>query len=86
MEERNYDELISDILIHLATLDEQLRKADTRMDLSVKRIVKLENCVEFLAKKQDSALIAFQEFIAMQSKLNKYFLDYIEKNPNQVRQ
>ena len=81
MEERNYDELISDILIHLSTLDEQLRKADTRMDLSVKRIVKLENRVDFLTKKQDTAIIAFQEFISMQSKLNKYFLDYIEKNP-----
>lgn len=73
MEERNYDELISDILIHLSTLDEQLRKADTRIDLSVKRIVKLENRVEFLAKKQDTAIMAFQEFISMQSKLNKYF-------------
>ena len=81
MDERNYDELISDILIHLATLDEQLRKADARMDLTVKRIVKLENQVEFLSKKQDTSTIAFQEFISMQSKLNKYFLDYMEKNP-----
>ena len=79
--ERNYDEVIAEILIHLDQLEDQLEKVESRMDLTVKRISKVESRLEFLSKKQDISTMAFQDFISMQSKLNKYFLDYIEKIP-----
>lgn len=41
----------------------------------------LEKRLELIVKKQDQSVGAFQEFVGMQSKLNKYFLNYIEKNP-----
>lgn len=77
----NYDEILSDILIQLDTIERRMTKSDKRMDLTVKRMVMLENKMEMLMKKQDSTILALQEFIAMQSKLNAYFLDYIDKNP-----
>lgn len=79
--ERNYDELISDILIQLDAIERRMTKSNKRMDLTIKRIVMLDNRVDMLTRKQDHSIIAFQEFIAMQSKLNKYFLEYIERNP-----
>lgn len=81
MDKNNYDEILSDILIQLDTIERRMTKSDKRMDLTVKRIVMLENKMEMLMKKQDSSILALQEFIAMQSKLNAYFLDYIDKNP-----
>jgi hypothetical protein len=79
--DRNYDEIISDILIQLDTIERRMTKSNTRMDLTIKRIVMLENRIDMLTKKQDHSIIALQEFIAMQSKLNRYFLEYMERNP-----
>ena len=79
--DRNYDEVISDILIQLDAIEKRMAKADKRMDLTIRRIVMIEKRIDMVTKKQDHSIVAFQEFIGMQSKLNKYFLDHIEKNP-----
>ncbi len=79
--DKNYDEVLSDILIQLDAIERRMAKSDTRMNLTVKRIVMIENKIEMILKKQDHSIMALQEFIAMQSKLNKYFLNYMEKNP-----
>ena len=79
--ERNYDELISDILIQLDVIERRMEKVDTRLNLTIKRIVRIESQIESMSKKQDQPFIAFQKFTAMQSNLNKYFLDYMDKNP-----
>ena len=79
--ERNYDELISDILIQLDVIERRMEKVDTRLNLTIKRVVRIESQIESMSKKQDQSFIALQKFTAMQSKLNKYFLDYMDKNP-----
>jgi hypothetical protein len=35
--ERNYDEVISDMLIQLDAIERRMAKADKRMDLTIKR-------------------------------------------------
>jgi hypothetical protein len=51
------------------------------MCLQLKEWFKLENRLEFLHNKVDSLKIAFDEYIAFQSRLNSTFLDYINRNP-----
>jgi chromosome segregation ATPase len=44
--ERNYDEVISDMLIQLARMETRMVKADKRMDLTIRRMVKAEERLE----------------------------------------
>ena len=85
--DRNYDEVIADMLIqldkHAALLEKietRLDKADKRMDLAIKRLVKSENRMEVFDKRLEQSLIDQREFSETQSKLNKFFLDYIERS------
>jgi hypothetical protein len=80
--DKNYDEVLSDILIQLDAIERRMAPSDTRLDLTVKRLVMIENKVEMILKKQDHSMMAINEFIAMQSKLNRHFLEHIEKNPS----
>lgn len=85
--ERNYDEIISDILIELHQLhrkgieqDERNAKFDKRLDLTIKRMVKAENRMELFDKKLEQSIIELKEFRKEQNEINKYFLKEIRKN------
>jgi chromosome segregation ATPase len=92
--ERNYDEVISDMLIQLADiesrwqlLDQRLEKADKRLDLTIKRMVKAESRLEAQEKRMEAfdkklaqSIKEQREFASVQSKMNKYFLDIIKRN------
>jgi hypothetical protein len=79
--ERNYDEVIAEIVIRVSEIGDDLKTLKGRTDFSVKRITKLENQFESLTKKLDSFRVAYDEQIAFQSRLNSSFLDYINRNP-----
>ncbi len=95
--ERNYDEVISEMLIQLAQIEQSLVKENTRMEafdkrmeMTIKRMVKAEsrlegseNRMELFDQKLKRSLEDQREFSAMQSKMNEYFLDYI-KNSSQT--
>jgi hypothetical protein len=85
--ERNYDEVISDMLMQLDHIERRMAKADKRMDLTIKRMVKAElrlekgeHRMEIFDKKLEQSLKDQLEFSKTQSKMNKYFLDIIKKN------
>jgi hypothetical protein len=85
--ERNYDEVISDMLIQLDHIERRMAKADKRMDLTIKRMVKAEQRLEkgerrmeVFDKKLDQSIRNLQEFSKAQSQINKYFLGVIKKN------
>ena len=48
--ERNYDEVISEMLIELHELQEQGRKFNQRLDLTIRRMVKTEAAWRKLSK------------------------------------
>jgi predicted nucleic acid-binding Zn-ribbon protein len=92
--ERNYDEVISDMLIQLVKIESQIEnnqtfmdKMNKRMDLTIKRMVKAESHLdathkrmEAFDKKLEQSIKNQQEFSEVQSRMNKYFLSIIEKN------
>ena len=92
--ERNYDEVISDMLIQLAQIERNLEQEhsrmeafDKRMDLTIRRMVKAETRLEAAEKrmelfdqKLEKSITDQKEFSSVQSKLNKYFLDCIKNN------
>ena len=79
--DRNYDEEIAELTIQVVALQDELTDMKSKDVLTIKRVVKLENRIEFLHNKVDSFKIAFDEYIAFQSRLNSTFLDYINRNP-----
>ena len=78
--ERNHDEVISDMLIQLDHIERRMAKADKRMDLSIKRLVKGEHRMELFDRKLEQSIRDQREFSKTQSQMNKYFLDFIKKN------
>jgi hypothetical protein len=90
--ERNYDEVISDMLIQLANIEAALQRQndrmesfDTRMNLTIKRMVKVEarleqheKWVELFDKKLEQSIKDQREFSKMQSDVNRYFLKAIK--------
>src|SRR5687767_10082355 len=92
--ERNYDEVISEMLIQLAQIEQSLEKENTRMEafdkrveLTIRRMVKAEsrleaseNRMELFDKKLEQSIKDQKEFSVMQSKVNTYFMDYINHN------
>lgn len=91
--ERNYDEVIADMLIQLDQIetrrieqDARMKKFDQRMDLTIKRMVKAETRLEasekrmeLFNKKLEQSIRDQQEFSRMQSKLNEHFLKILSK-------
>ncbi len=89
--ERNYDEVIADMLIQLDGIERRMERADNRMarsdrrnDLIIKRLVKAEsrmerhdNRMELFDQKLEKSIEDQREFSAMQSELNQYFLNFI---------
>ncbi len=67
--ERNYDEIISDMLIELHQLhrkgieqDERNAKFDKRLNFTVKRMVKAENRMELFDKKLEQSIKDQREY------------------------
>lgn len=86
--ERNYDELISDVLIQLVYMEQSLalheqraRSFNKRMDLTIKRVVKLEQRLEQVEKNARNTEKVYKSFMANQDDLNHQFLNFITKNP-----
>jgi hypothetical protein len=78
--ERNYDEVISDMLIQLDNIERRMQKADRRMDLTIRRMVKAETRFELVDKKLNQSIKDQMGFSRMQSSVNEYFLDFIKKS------
>ena len=76
--ERNYDEVISDMLIQLDGIERRMTKADKRLDLSIRRLVKADSRLELVDKKLDQSIKNQKEFSKMQSQVNEYFLRFIK--------
>jgi len=87
--ERNYDEVIAEMLIELDQLyrkgiaqDERNAKFDKRLDFTIKRMAKAENRMESFDKKLEQSIKELKEFSKTQNEINKYFLKEIRKNGN----
>ncbi|MBN8577052.1 MAG: hypothetical protein J0L66_08915 [Cytophagales bacterium] len=85
--EKDYDEIISDILIQLASFElrskrehERVESLTKRMDLTVKRMVKIESRMEELLKQLNSSINTQSKFEDEQTRLNKEFVDFINRN------
>jgi hypothetical protein len=92
--ERNYDEVIADMLIQLDGIERRMEKADHRMmradkrnDLIIRRLVKAEtrmerhdNRMELFDQKLERSIEDQRNFSAMQSELNQYFLNFIRNS------
>lgn len=90
--ERNYDEVISDMLIQLAAIETALEKQndrmesfDKRMELTIRRMVKAESrldqhekSMEAFNRKLEQSIKDQREFSQMQSQMNRYFLSKIK--------
>ncbi len=87
--ERNYDEIIADMLIQLTNMEARLErdskraearfeKEGKRIDLTIKRMVKAESRLELFDRKLEQSIKSQQEFFTMQSQMNKFFLDQIK--------
>jgi hypothetical protein len=88
---RNYDEVISDMLIQLAAIEVALEKQndrmesfDKRMDLTIRRMVKAESrleqhekSMEVFNRKLEQSIKDQQEFSRMQNQMNRFFLKAI---------
>jgi hypothetical protein len=76
--ERNYDEVISDMLIQLDRIERRMQKADRRMDLTIKRMVKTETRMELFDKKLNQSIKDQMEYSRTQAAMNEYFLNFIK--------
>lgn len=100
--ERNYDEVVAEMIIQLGEIESNRRKADIRMekfdrrmDLTIRRLVKAESRLEKIDARFDAAeqrmtvfdhklelsIKKLDESLDTQRQFNKYFLNYIKKNP-----
>lgn len=92
--ERNYDEVISDMLIQLAGIEASLQKQnsrmeafDKRMDITIRRMVKAETRLEQqekrmeqFDKKLEQSIKSLRDFSQTQNKINQYFLKAIKNS------
>ena len=78
--ERNYDEVNSDMLIQLGSIERRMQKADRWMDMTIRCMVKAETRIELVDKKLSQSLKDQMEFSRMQSSVNAYFLDFIKNS------
>lgn len=84
--DREYDEVISDILIQLAAIEinndvehERLNSLTKRIDLTVKRMVKVESRMEELERQFNLIVQTQKRFIEEQNRINKEFSDFIKR-------
>ena len=84
--DREYDEVISDILIQLAAIEinndvehERLNSLTKRIDLTVKRMVKVESRMEELERQFNLMIQTQKRFIEEQNRINKEFSDFIKR-------
>jgi hypothetical protein len=85
--ERNYGEVIADMLIQLDDIGRRMERADSRMtkadkrnDLIIRRLVKTEtrmerqdNRMELFDQKLEKSIEDQRDFSAMQSEINQHF-------------
>jgi vacuolar-type H+-ATPase subunit E/Vma4 len=87
--ERNYDEIIPDMLVQVTNMEARLekdsRRAEARfekegrrIDLTIKRMVKAESRLELFDRKLEQSIKSQKEFFDMQSQMNRFFLDQIK--------
>ncbi len=90
---KDYDDVISGMLIQLAEIEQSRERENTRMDafdkrlaLTIKRMVKAESRLEASEKrmelfdrKLEQSIQEQKEFSKVQSELNRYFLNAIGK-------
>jgi hypothetical protein len=79
--ERNYDEVISEMLIELVQIRERGEKFNKRLDLTIKRMVKAEERMEDFDKKLGQSIQLLDQSLKdqktqsqMQAKVNASFL------------
>lgn len=84
--ERNYDEVISEMLIELDQLHQRGEKMNKRLDLTIKRMVKAENRMEDFDKKLEQSIQKLDRSIKeqrtqsqLQAKINASFLKQLTK-------
>ncbi|MGC4021132.1 MAG: hypothetical protein QM734_03895 [Cyclobacteriaceae bacterium] len=92
--EKNYDEIIAEMLIDLHQIqrinEDQIdrnTKFDRRLDLTIKRMVKVEKRLddadkrmEQFDRKLEQSIKELKEFSRTQNEINKFFLKEIRKN------
>jgi len=72
--ERNYDEVIAEMLIELDQIHKRGEKSDKRMDLTIKRLVKAEKRMEDFDKKLSQSIKDQSAQSQLQARANAYFL------------
>jgi hypothetical protein len=85
--ERNFDEIISEMLIELDQIrksreeaDKRMEKFDKRLDLAIKRLVKSENRMEGFDKKLELSIKDQKTQSQVQAKANAYFLKQLTQH------
>ena len=78
--ERNYDEVIADMLIQLASMEvrlqtenDRLAKENRRIDLLTKRMVRAESTLELFDRKMDARFAAFDQKLEQSIQAQKEF-------------
>ncbi len=72
--ERNYDEVIAEMLIELEQIHERGEKLNKRLDLTIKRMVKAESRLEDVDKKLEQSIKDQRSQSQLQAKANAFFL------------
>ena len=71
--ERNYDEVISEMLIGLEQIHARGEKLNKRLDLTIKRMVKAESRLEDVDKKLELSIKDQRSQSQLQAKANAFF-------------
>lgn len=72
--ERNYDGVISEMLIELEQIHARGEKLNKRLDLTIKRMVKAESRLEDVDKKLELSIKDQRSQSQLQAKANAFFL------------
>jgi predicted nucleic acid-binding Zn-ribbon protein len=79
--ERNYDEVIAEMLMELDQIHQRGEKLNKRLDLTIKRMVKAEDRMEDFDKKLNQSILQLEQSIKdhrsqsqLQAKANAFFL------------
>ena len=77
--ERNYDEVIADMLIELAEIRKRMEKSDKRIELTIRRMVAAESRMEIFDKKLEQSIKDQREQSRTQRKINEQFLTMLSQ-------
>lgn len=72
--ERNYDKVISEMLIELEQIHARGEKLNKRLDLTIKRMVKAESRLEDVDRKLEQSIKDQRSQSQLQAKANAFFL------------